>query len=239
MLELCVLIITFAALYYHSDSFIPIVAAVPLSEPGDHIEAATDKSAAPTHLPPPEIILHHKSSSSTYHYNASQESTVCPVCYPSPPRVFAPIDPNPKYVPLVHSRNCPMQPRWVYSRRSQSNTTVHRTGPHRFTTDDLIDLRQVHPGDPDFNPTAPFITSAPTQPTLTTYTTTPTTYTPDSISTLHFPHQLRSTPTHLLPPYLTRSHLPHPPNPNFTLPAISTAAAHQVDIVSQYEPFMT
>ncbi|KAG8987962.1 hypothetical protein FRB93_004330 [Tulasnella sp. JGI-2019a] len=239
MFELCIVIAAFAVLYYRADYIISSAASTgSLDGPGDHSEAPTDKSTPPVHFPSRKIV-HHSNPPPTHHHNAPQQPTVCPVCYPPPPKVFAPIDPNPKYVAPVHSRDCPMQPRWVYSRRPKSNATAHNSGPHRFTTDDLIDLRQIHPGDPDFNPTAPFITSAPTPPTPTfpsAHTTIPPPSTPLHTFPSQLPHQLHLTPTYPLTPNTAPSYpsyLHAYQSPSTTIVPTTT---YQVDVANQYEP---
>ncbi|KAG9002148.1 hypothetical protein FRB93_011774 [Tulasnella sp. JGI-2019a] len=226
MFELCILLVACGALYYHADIIGTSVSAVPLDGPSDHSQAATDDPAAPVHILSPQITYNIKPAPPTYHYDAPQQSIICPICYP-PPRVFPPINPNPKYVPLVHSSDCPMQPRWLCSRRPQSNTTAHNASPHRFTTDDLIDLRQVHRGDPDFDPTAPLVSSSRTRPIPTPYNPF-TSQLPNCRPTSAHPH---TTPpiTNSYPSYLSTS--------NYT-PTPANNPARQISVLKQDEPLL-
>ncbi|KAG9002151.1 hypothetical protein FRB93_011777 [Tulasnella sp. JGI-2019a] len=233
MFELCILLVACAALYYHVDIIGTSVSAVPLDGPGDHSQADTDDLAVPVYTPSPQITHHIKPAPPAYHYDAPQQSTTCPICYPPSPRVFPPINPNPKYVPLVHSSDCPLQPRWVYSRRPQSNPTAHNASPYRFTTDDLIDLRQVHRGDPDFDPTAPLVSSSPARPIHIAHTITPP-LAPRNHFISQFPDR-RPTSTYAHTPPITNPYPSYPSTPNYT-PTPANNPAHQTSILKQDEP---
>ncbi|KAG9012051.1 hypothetical protein FRB93_002194 [Tulasnella sp. JGI-2019a] len=233
MFELCILLATLAAFYYHADSIATSVSAIPLNGPGDHSKAAMDDPAFPAHIPSPQIMHNTKPAPPTYRYNTPHQSTVCPVCYPPPPRVFALVNPDAKYIPLIHSSDCPMQPRWVYTRRPQSNSTAQNASPHRFTTDDLIDIRQVHRGDPDFDPTAPLVSSSPTRPIPIAHTTTcpPA---PCNPFTSQLPNH-RSSPTYPHTPPITNPYPSYPSTPNYTLTPVNNPA-HQISVLEQDEP---
>ncbi|KAG9002153.1 hypothetical protein FRB93_011779 [Tulasnella sp. JGI-2019a] len=233
MFELCILLVACAALYYHANSITTSVSAVPLDGPGDYSKAATDNPAIPAHIPSPQVTHHTKPAPPTYRYNAPQQSTICPVCYPPPPRVFPPINASTKYVPLVHSSDCPMQPRWVYSRRPQSNPTAQNASSRRFTTDDLIDLRQVHRGDPDFDPTAPLVSSSPTRPIPIPHTTTPP-RAPYNAFTSQLPNH-RPLPAYPRTPTITNPYPSPLSTPNYTFTPANNPA-RQTSVLKQDEP---
>lgn len=194
MLDLLIFIVAFAVLYYSISTIVSFASVITLDGSGDHFEATVeDKYTPSTPFYSPEVTYRNDPPPRAHYNNTYEQPARCPVCYPPPPRVFVSLDPNQKYVRPVHSRDCPFQPvstnfsvsisvtyhrsnerpailpglqRWVYSRRDKSIPTEYNSSSCGFTTDDLIDIRQVYPGDPDFDlaalPTTSILTHIPT-----------------------------------------------------------------------------
>ncbi|KAG9001599.1 hypothetical protein FRB93_012025 [Tulasnella sp. JGI-2019a] len=234
MFELLVLVAAIAFLYYGNDSVVSFTSRASVEGPVAPMDKTLAPAPAPTPTPSPPVysstITYHSESSPRTHFNyaCEQSASPCPVCYPPPLRVFAPIDRNPKFAPHVHSSDCPMRPRWVYSRRNKTIPAMHNPTPGGFTTDDLVDLREVHSNHPDFDHTAPFIREVardipiiniPPPPPLSPYTahnfSTPQSTPPPSTPTT-------PQPTSPYPPYI--------PAP-YRKPTTIKAAANRIGVV--------